>query len=49
MVAKVKLWDKLVGYVLWEKPKGYGIFEFEPSFISNGLDISPDLNAVTNT
>ena len=31
--VKVKLWDKVVGYLAWDKKAGVGIFEYEPSFL----------------
>lgn len=39
--ATVKLWNKLVGAVLWNKNSGTAIFEFDPSFIKNGWDVAP--------
>jgi len=41
MVARVYLWDKIVGYVLWEPLRNLATFEFDPSFIQRNLDISP--------
>ena len=39
--VKVKLWDKVVGYLAWDKKAGVGIFEYEPSFLELGLNIAP--------
>lgn len=39
--ATVKLWNKLVGAVLWNKNSGTTTFEFDPSFINNEWDIAP--------
>ncbi|MDP1746413.1 MAG: type II toxin-antitoxin system HipA family toxin [Bacteroidota bacterium] len=39
--ATVKLWNKLVGAVLWNKNSGTATFEFDPSFIKNEWDIAP--------
>lgn len=39
--ATVKLWNKLVGAVLWNKNSGTALFEFDPSFIKNEWDIAP--------
>ncbi len=40
-VVKVKLWGKDVGYLSWDKKSGKSIFEYEHSFIEQGLDIAP--------
>lgn len=40
-VVKVKLWGMDVGYLSWDKKAGTAVFEFEPSFIEQGLDIAP--------
>ncbi len=39
--ALVKLDRVDVGAVLWQERGGYAVFEFEPSFLKRGLDISP--------
>ncbi len=39
--VKVKLWDKVVGYLAWDKKAGVAIFEYEPSFLELGLNIAP--------
>lgn len=39
--ATVKLWNKLVGAVLWNKNSGTATFEFDPSFINNEWNIAP--------
>jgi serine/threonine-protein kinase HipA len=41
MVARVKIWNTLVGAVLWDNTNGYSRFEFDESFLKKGLDISP--------
>ena len=41
MVAKVYLWNKVVGYVLWEDQRNLATFEFDPAFAQRNLDISP--------
>ena len=41
MVAQVNLWNKVVGYVLWDDQRGLATFEFDPGFARNELDISP--------
>ena len=40
-VVKVKLWGMDVGYLSWDKKAGTAIFEYEPSFLEQGLDIAP--------
>ncbi len=40
-VAKISLWGKEVGALSWDKRHNFGAFEFFPSFIESGLDISP--------
>lgn len=39
--ATVKLNGMNVGAVLWQESQGHAVFEFEPSFLKQGLDISP--------
>jgi serine/threonine-protein kinase HipA len=41
MVAKVKLWNELVGAVLWDKNMACSRFEFDENFLKKGWDISP--------
>jgi len=40
-VVKVKLWGMDVGYLLWGKKADRAVFEYDPSFIEQGLDIAP--------
>jgi serine/threonine-protein kinase HipA len=40
-VVKVKLWQMDVGYLSWDKKTGTAVFEYEPSFLEQGLDIAP--------
>ena len=39
--AVISLWGDNVGAVSWLKDRALGIFEFEPSFLQKGLDLSP--------
>lgn len=39
--ATVKIWGKDVGAVTWVKEQRCGVFEYDPSFISTGLELSP--------
>ena len=40
-VVKVKLWGMDVGYLSWDKKASVAIFEYEPSFLEQELDIAP--------
>ena len=40
-VAEVKIWGKLVGAVAWDEETSYATFEYDPSFIQLGWDLSP--------
>lgn len=39
--AVVKLWGHTVGAVSWLEDRQLAIFEYQPSFLSSGLDIAP--------
>ena len=39
--AYVNIWDKRAGAIAWDASAGTGSFEFEPSFIRNGWNLSP--------
>jgi len=39
--AYVKLWGHVVGAVTWLDNQGYALFEYEPGFLKEGLDLSP--------
>jgi serine/threonine-protein kinase HipA len=38
---KVKLWGMDAGYLLWDKKAEVAVFEYEPSFLEQRLDIAP--------
>lgn len=40
-VVKVKLWGMDVGYLSWDKKAGVVVFEYDPSFLDQGIDIAP--------
>jgi serine/threonine-protein kinase HipA len=40
-VAQIKIFNKKVGAVAYDKNKGNALFEFEDSFLKTGLDLSP--------
>ena len=39
--ARIRLWGRTAGAVAWDDDTGLASFEFEPSFLDSGLDISP--------
>ena len=41
LIVNVKLWDKNVGALMWDKDKGVASFQYDDKFIRSGLDISP--------
>lgn len=40
-VAEIKLWNQLVGAVIWNDKQQVASFEFATSFISKGIDVAP--------
>lgn len=47
-LAKVYIWDKYAGAVLWNEDIGTATFEYEPSFAKNGWDLSPLLMPIND-
>lgn len=41
MLAKVKLWNKLVGALYWDNASKSTIFEYDNKFLKSNLDIAP--------
>lgn len=39
--AYIEIWGELVGAVAWDLNLEFGTFEFDPDFISKGLDLAP--------
>lgn len=39
--ATIRLWNKDVGAVSWLQDRGYALFEYDPVFLKESLDISP--------
>ncbi len=39
--ATVKIWGKDAGAITWIHDRGYAAFEYAPSFLSSGLELSP--------
>lgn len=40
-IAKVNIWNEMVGAVAWDEAKEYATFEFEESFLKKDLDLAP--------
>jgi len=40
-VAKVKIWNTLIGAVAWDDEKGVATFEYDKSFLKKSWDIAP--------
>ena len=40
-IARVKIWNCFVGAVKWDEKRKLAIFEFDPSFAENNLDVAP--------
>jgi len=41
VVARINIWDKYVGAVLWDSISGVANFEYDPAFIRDNLEIAP--------
>jgi len=39
--AYINIWNKRVGAIAWDDYSGLASFEYEPSFLTNGWDLSP--------
>ncbi len=39
--ANVNIWGDLVGAVVWLDDRGFAVFEYDPSFLKRGLELSP--------
>jgi len=39
--AYVDIWDELVGAVAWDQDREFATFEFDPKFLTKGLDLAP--------
>ncbi len=47
-LAKVYIWGEYAGAVLWNESTGTATFEYEPSFVKNGWNLSPLRMPVAN-
>ena len=41
MIAEVRIWDIVVGYLIDNKAQRYADFRFEKEFLKHNLDLSP--------
>ncbi len=39
--ASVNLWGRRIGAVSWDAWRGVGVFQFDPAFLSAGIEVSP--------
>jgi serine/threonine-protein kinase HipA len=47
ITATVKIWNQVVGAVLWNEQKEIATFEFDPAFIKNNWDLAPIMMPLT--
>jgi len=40
-VAKVKIWNMIVGAVAWDNLRGYATFEYDTAFLKRDLNLAP--------
>ena len=39
--ANVNLWGRRIGAVSWDDGRGVGVFQYDPTFLSAGIEVSP--------
>ena len=39
--ANVNLWGRRIGAVSWDAGRGVGVFQYDPAFLSAGIEVSP--------
>ena len=39
--ARVNLWGRQIGAVSWDMERAIGFFQYDPSFLSAGIELSP--------
>ena len=44
--ARVNLWGRRIGAVSWDMERAIGVFQYDPSFLSVGIELSPILMPV---
>ena len=47
--ASVNLWGRRIGAVSWDEERTVGVFQFEPAFLSAGVEVSPIVMPVRET
>lgn len=40
-IASVNLWGRRIGAILWEADQQLGRFEYDPAFVSSGIELAP--------
>ncbi len=41
MMARVQLWGRVIGAVLWDDGRDCAAFQFDPEFVRSGIELSP--------
>ena len=39
--ATIELYDTTIGAVTWDPERELGVFEYDPSFLGSGIEVSP--------
>ena len=39
--ASINLWGRRIGAVSWDEARGIGVFQYDPAFVSAGIELSP--------
>lgn len=47
--ASVNLWGRRIGAVSWDAGRGVGVFQYDPAFLSAGIEVSPMAMPVRET
>lgn len=47
-VLSIRLWNKELGRIYWDKLQSRAVFEYNPAFISAGIDIAPLTASINN-
>lgn len=40
-LAEIHLYETLIGAVAWDASRGLGVFEYDPTFLRSGIEVSP--------
>ena len=46
--ARVNLWGRQIGAVVWDEQRQIGVFQYTPEFVSSGIQLSPLMMPTTN-